>query len=267
MNLDGPGLNSRLQQSTYSFLNEQVIAKSRVVEDRTAATVLLTHIPLRKEAGICADAPFFDFGQNGIREQNTLSTSASKGILEGMYGMSSNPNAAALGRGRNGIILNGHDHVGCDVFHYISANTSRDGDDWKATRWTSQAQLPPSSTGIREVTVRSMMGEFDGNAGLLSAWFDEGLGEWRFEYGSCKLGVQHLWWAVHGLDLFVTALLLGANVAVLVERQSTARPKFLGGRSIAEKEDGAEQKKASVSKTAEGNAIIAGATDIRRSTR
>lgn len=111
------------------------------------------------------------------------------------------------------------------------------------------------------------MGEFDGNAGLLSAWFDEGLGEWRFEYGSCKLGVQHLWWAVHGLDLFVTALLLGANVAVLVERQSTARPKFLGGRSIAEKEDGAEQKKASVSKTAEGNAIIAGATDIRRSTR
>ena len=45
------------------------------------------------------------------------------------------------------------------------------------------------------------MGDFGGNAGLLSAWFDEQIGEWRFEYDTCSVGTQHIWWAVHVLDI------------------------------------------------------------------
>lgn len=262
MNLDSPGRDPRLQHATYSFLNEQVIAKSKPVEDRTAASVLLTHIPLRKEAGICVDAPLFNFASNGISEQNTLSSSSSAGILEGMFGMSSDPDAAANGRGRNGIIMNGHDHAGCDVYHYISANSTRDGSEWQATRWTSPARLPPSATGIREVTVQSMMGDFDGNAGLLSGWFDEELGEWRFEYGFCKLGVQHLWWGVHGLDLFVLSLGLGAVIIPLLEKRHEARAPPIQPatttRTVA-------SRKLSISRSAHGETVVADITETRRS--
>ena len=47
------------------------------------------------------------------------------------------------------------------------------------------------------------MGEFGGNAGLLSLWFDETDWEWKAEYESCPLGTQHFWWFVHFLDLGV----------------------------------------------------------------
>jgi hypothetical protein len=46
-----------------------------------------------------------------------------------------------------------------------------------------------------------MMGEFGGNAGLLSAWFDVDAGEWDYEITMCPAGVQHIWWAVHVLAL------------------------------------------------------------------
>jgi hypothetical protein len=46
-----------------------------------------------------------------------------------------------------------------------------------------------------------MMGDFGGNAGLLSLWFDEETWDWRFEFVNCKLGTQHIWWVVHILDL------------------------------------------------------------------
>jgi hypothetical protein len=48
-----------------------------------------------------------------------------------------------------------------------------------------------------------MMGDFGGNAGLLSVWFDESSWEWRAEYATCPLGRQHFWWLVHILDLVV----------------------------------------------------------------
>jgi hypothetical protein len=68
-----------------------------------------------------------------------------------------------------------------------------------------------------------MMGSFYGNAGFLSGWFDQEVGEWKFEYSSCMLGVQHIWWAVHVFDLIVIALGLGGVAAVIVEEISDAR--------------------------------------------
>jgi hypothetical protein len=103
------------------------------VEDNVIGTILLTHIPLHKEAGICMDAPHFEFEfgpyTSRIKEQNHLSYDADMGILESIFGMSGHPNAPARGMG---IILNGHDHEGCDVYHFLP-------EDWRgnaiARRW------------------------------------------------------------------------------------------------------------------------------------
>lgn len=50
------------------------------------------------------------------------------------------------------------------------------------------------------------MGEFGGNAGLLSAWFDIHTGEWVYDMQMFKFGVQYIWWAVHVLDIVTMAV-------------------------------------------------------------
>lgn len=35
---------------------------------------------------------------------------------------------------------------------------------------------------------------------------------WKFEYQSCKLGIQHIWWAVHILDII--CLLSGTTLFI-----------------------------------------------------
>lgn len=212
LNLDTPALSEDLQAETYEFMND-VIAASRPVEDRTTATVVLTHLPLHKEAGVCVDGPYFDFHcleqGGGVKEQNHLSYNAGKGILEGIFGMSGNPNAPAGGFGRNGVIITGHDHEGCDVYHSLPENDLKDSRTWKAERWDdSGLQSNDTLPGIREITLRSMMGDFGGSAGLMSAWFDHGLGEWRIEYQECLLGLPHIWWAIHVVDIITIGLIL-----------------------------------------------------------
>jgi hypothetical protein len=220
MNLDTPALDEALQRESYEYLNTIMNKRSRPVEDRSSFTLLLTHVPLHKEAGVCVDAPFFDYWDDdddgggvyrphGVKEQNHLSYHASRqGILEGIFGMSGHEYAPEDGRGRNGLILTGHDHEGCDVWHYVPKNqTMREedekgpaGSNWQAKKWRD-ADFAASHTGVREVTLRSMMGDFGGNAGLLSAWFDFEEGEWKYDIQMCKAGVQHFWWAVHVVDL------------------------------------------------------------------
>ncbi|KAK3079288.1 hypothetical protein LTS18_005237, partial [Coniosporium uncinatum] len=51
MNLDTPALASDLQLSTYGFMNDMIMS-GKPVEDRTHATILLTHIPLFKDEGV-----------------------------------------------------------------------------------------------------------------------------------------------------------------------------------------------------------------------
>ena len=294
MNLDTPAWSSDLQTETYSFTNH-IITSSLPVTDKTHATILLTHIPLEKEAGICVDSPYFDFfeGGQGLKEQNMLSDHASKIVLEGMFGMSPNKDAEGGGKGRRGIIVNGHDHAGCDVMHWIRqpgvqdtcqvANVKREEAYWPtstandtmiatsmdidgvdinfvaandtdtdtaiqtetdSTQEESTSESSPEPTlepasepppppkwraqrfpnrpydihaddectsindapHIREITLRSMMGEYSGYAGFLSAWFEEEKGEkgeWVFEFSSCGVGVQHWWWGIHIVDLIL----------------------------------------------------------------
>jgi hypothetical protein len=254
LNLDTPVLDEELQHESYNFINS-VITRSKPVEDRTSFTLLLTHVPLHKDAGICVDAPYFDFWgdddgggvykPHGVKEQNHLSDHGSRrGILEGLFGMSGALNAAAGGRGRNGLILNGHDHEGCDVWHYIanasdsSSETAVEGVEtkwaWESAKWQD---APPrlSQTGIREVTLRSMMGEFDGNAGLLSAWFDFGKGEWQYDIQMCKAGVQHIWWAIHILDIVTVAMFLlqAALLFAASPNRNAPLPKVLAKPALA----------------------------------
>ncbi|OAL45960.1 hypothetical protein IQ07DRAFT_591227 [Pyrenochaeta sp. DS3sAY3a] len=314
MNLDTPAWSSDLQGDTYSFVNH-IITSSRPVTDKTHATVLLTHIPLEKEAGICADSPFFDFfeGGHGVKEQNMLSDHASKIALEGIFGMSGNKDAMGAGMGRHGIIVNGHDHEGCDVVHWIrqpgvdqgcrvedlkkeqaywpipTLNNSiplptveLDGTDvgipslehagnestndtevdeteslsqpipdsipissesdtapkWKAHRFPNlpyevderdECTVIDKSPRIREITLRSMMGEFGGYAGFLSAWYDHSIGdngEWVFDFATCGLGVQHWWWTIYILDLAVSVLLVSLALLKVVEKISKNELSF-----------------------------------------
>ncbi|KAL9091114.1 MAG: hypothetical protein Q9165_005041 [Trypethelium subeluteriae] len=233
MNLDGPVYSHAHQSDTYSFINS-VISTSRPVEDSSVLTVLLTHVPLHKQAGVCIDAPYFSYYVENaglLREQNHLSEFASQQVLQSIFGMSGDRNAPGAGMGRTGIILDGHDHEGCDVWHYFNRSdtihTCEESTEAKTGNWAAvpypvarRAKLPVSSDipGIREVTVRSMMGSYGGNAGLLSAWYEEGAkggeaGEWKVEYAACPFVVQHVWWAVHIIDLILLGLILAAAVS------------------------------------------------------
>lgn len=218
--VDTPALDPDIQSASYDHLNSIITKSSHPVEDKGSFTLLFTHVPLYKPEGVCVDAPLFDFHSSddpddeyksgGLKEQNHLSEHISRsGILEGIYGMTANRNAPANGKGRQGLILTGHDHEGCDVWHHIPHHVGntvvrQENEDMKSDSWNSlpwrDANISSSHTGVREITLRSMMGEFGGNAGLLSLWFDFDQGEWQYEMQMCQLGVQHIWWAIHALD-------------------------------------------------------------------
>ena len=188
-----------------------------------------------------------------------------------------------------GVVVNGHDHEGCDVLHFVeregcsgadsvagseeaAMNMALDahgmssssssalnetgspdqtaagdgapasphtdtntppspeapkGPQWRATRFPPlPTSLSPLSSkecahpSLREITLRSMMGEFGGHAGFLSAWFDPlrgERGEWVIEFASCGLGVQHWWWGVHAVDFAFLVFLVAGCVARVVE--------------------------------------------------
>ncbi|KAI9812364.1 MAG: hypothetical protein M1826_002852 [Phylliscum demangeonii] len=250
LNLDGPVVDRDLQAQTYHFLN-RIILGSKPVESRKVATIVLTHLPLHKEAGVCVDEPLIAYHDAAdaaaqaqapahagtIKEQNHLSYDSSRGaFLEGIFGMSGDPAAPGAGLGRPGIILTGHDHEGCDVYHHLPPAPPLAPDAaptearrWSVTRWhnVSHALLRDRAVpGIREITVRSMMGAFGGNAGLLSVWHEPEHDRWRFEFATCALGLQHLWWAVHVLDLVtvLAAVMVCGAGALSAAGYGTARP-------------------------------------------
>lgn len=228
LNLDTPALASHLQTTDYAFLNKVIASRSRPVEDRSSFTLLLTHLPLYKAEGVCVDPPHFQFYEfddpeerfksGGLQEQNHLSEHVStQAVLQGLYGMSGDINTAAQGQGRNGLILTGHDHEGCDTWHHVptgpaierrqinTAAITKGG--WLSIPW-SQREQNVTETGIREITLRSMMGEYGGNAGLLSLWYDSDIGEWDYRIEMCLFGTQHIWWGVHVLDIVTLSVLL-----------------------------------------------------------
>jgi len=218
MNLDTPAYNPELQQQSLDFLDAQLHPSNH---PSNSGTVILTHVPLHKKQGVCVDAPYFSyFPENqggGIREQNHLSAEISARILDRL--------APGGSEGGTAVVLNGHDHEGCDTFHLRNHNIDNEGSvqaGWDASRFDSAKRRSTDDglDGLREITVRSMMGSYGGNAGLLSAWFDAEDGKWRFEYETCMFGVQHFWWAAHVLALVEVGLGVGGLGFMLRDRWS-----------------------------------------------
>lgn len=167
LTLDTPIWDESLAEDSYSFVDSLV--KNRSLH-ATQATVLLTHLPFHKQHGICVDGPeiihFPPQHGGGIRSQNFVTESVSDLLKGRIFGV---PGGNAKTRG---LVMTGHDHEGCQTVHIWD----KDGEE---TRWNVVKYQEWVGSGkekmvesIREITVRSMMGEFGGNAGLLSAWFD-----------------------------------------------------------------------------------------------
>jgi len=216
MNLDSPALRQSLQNETTEFMDWVDVTTTKMRP--SDATILLTHIPLYKEEGICKDGPFFDYFPSeqggGIHEQNHLTAESSEDVLNAIS--SASLTAGPKSRPRS-IILNGHDHEGCESFHFLKIMDDEREETGLTGTWQSENPFfarqylrDNDVHGIREITVRSMMGSFNGNTGLLSAWFDEDEKIWKFEYATCPFAVQHVWWGVHIFDFCM--VLLGAAV-------------------------------------------------------
>ncbi|PRT56795.1 Protein TED1 [Wickerhamiella sorbophila] len=165
-------------------------------------TVLAIHVPMYKPAGMCRDGPMFKYYEGAqIRSQNHLTFSSTQQVLQSVFA-----------NGKPGFVLAGHDHEGC-LTSYVPSGSGE---------FSPVAGLDPS--GIQEATVRSLMGEYGGNTGLLSGLYNEETRLWDFEYMLCPFFVQHLWWVATGasyvgllalsvvpLGVFSTARVLNRN--------------------------------------------------------
>lgn len=180
LTLEGPALQEEFRLYTWSFLEHLKASNA----DFHGSTVLFTHIPFYKREGLCADGPehkyYVDYERepykNGkLRSQNHLKHDTSQKVLDIVF-----PNA-----NKEGIILTGHDHVGCDSWY------NHVGGEWVAGKEKSESDRAP----IHEVVVRAMMGEFGGQTGLMTGHFDSAESTWHFYFTYCSFVVQHVWWA------------------------------------------------------------------------
>ncbi|EPS35255.1 hypothetical protein H072_11579 [Dactylellina haptotyla CBS 200.50] len=226
LNIDSPARDYDIQMQTYDFMNS--LFGESGVWDGTVGTVLLTHVPLHKPEGVCVDPPMEKYYEEKygslLKEQNHISQGASEMLLGELFGVR-RVGEEKVPRGKEmGIILTGHDHEGCDVVHW-HADVEKTGEDgvkkvekgWKSGKWGRKGEegmVGKDDIWIREVTVRSMMGDFGGNAGLTTAEFDRETMSWKFQYSTCPVGTQHIWWTVHIVD-FIT-LVFGVSYGLIV---------------------------------------------------
>lgn len=180
LTLEGPALQEEFRDYTWSFLEHL----ERQNANFTGSTILLTHIPFYKKAGLCADGPEHIYYENYEREpykngklrlQNHLLYETTQRVFDIVF-----PNAD-----KEGIILTGHDHVGCDTWY------SHYNGEWVAGRDKTNSDRKH----IHEVVVRAMMGEFQGQTGLVTGQFDYTESAWKFQFSYCSFVVQHVWWA------------------------------------------------------------------------
>lgn len=154
MSLDTPIYDESLHHDSVNFLQKQ---HDSMAGNETV--ILLTHLPMWKPAGMCVDAPdtaYFHTG--GIRYQNFLSPDMSNWMRWAVWGEK-----------KRGIVVTGHDHEGCDTTHW-EAEPGR----WDVCNTEEkESKGCPKDAGIREITVRAMMGEYGGYSGMLSGWYDD----------------------------------------------------------------------------------------------
>jgi len=170
LTLDTPIWDQSLADESYSFL-EGLQNSRQKGGSKSQATVLLTHLPLHKPEQICVDGPevkyFPPHYGGGIKSQNFVSEEVSDRLKEMIFGSPTEED-----QGGEGAILTGHDHEGCQSVHFWEKGKNT----WNVTTYKKWMDERPEkqvdAKTVREITVRSMMGEFGGNAGLFSAWYD-----------------------------------------------------------------------------------------------
>lgn len=186
MMLDGPELQNEFRNSTWEFLY-QVFERNF-----NGSTILLTHIPFAKKEGLCVDGPFFKYYPQDypnepyksglLRSQNHLTEETSNKVLNLVFH-----------NGKSGIILTGHDHEGCETV-YNRYKTKKKATGYSDSFWTCAKDADPKAEQhIQEITVRSMMGNFQGATGLVTGHFNGD--DWDWTYTLCKFSIQHVWWA------------------------------------------------------------------------
>lgn len=182
LTLEGPALQEEFVSYTWSFLEHLDKHENK---NFNGSTVLLTHISLYKENGICTDGPEHRYYENYTREpykngklrsQNHLSYDVTQKVLNMVFPEGS----------KNGVILTGHDHVGCDSWFNLKDN-----------KWIASKKIDPDQERfpVREIVVRSMMGDYDGQTGILTGHFNRSRSSWDFDFHYCSFVVQHWWWA------------------------------------------------------------------------
>jgi hypothetical protein len=185
--LDG-NLGPEFNQPTVELIER--LAEQR--ENATRPLILLTHIPMYKPAGVCFDDPeIVRDGWGNIVSQTQLSPETTSMLLR---------------RLKPTWILVGHDHEGCYVEHTLD----------KANRLSRTESVWNAKDGkSREVTVRSVMGDYGGNMDLLE--IRQTANGYEYHLGSCPF--------IHFVPVRVLAivdivvLLLISLVAVLVKRR------------------------------------------------
>lgn len=188
--LDGPFLQPEFGRYDWQFVE--------TLEKRpyNGTTILMTHIPMYKKEGLCADGPFVDhFNKTNcppkanckiglLKSENHLQYKTSQRVLNAVF------------RNSSGIIMTGHDHVGCVNYYNYDPETAT----WEASKNIT------SEKHIQELTVRSVMGEFEGNTGIVTGHFNHNTHNWDFGYSTCSFSIQHVWWGAK-LSLALAVLL------------------------------------------------------------
>ncbi|KAG0036294.1 hypothetical protein BGZ82_004419 [Podila clonocystis] len=200
MLIDGPSADESLRGQTWEFLQEASRIKERNPKDKI---VLLTHIPLHKEKGVCIDPPDIRVHwDNTIIEQTMLTPNTTSWILDNL---------------QPDFVLNGHDHEGCDTLH-VATTDSEDNSDMAWTAYstatfpqTSKYIHDPINKTVREITQRSMMAEFGGYSGLFEVRVAKAIAggqgrvqnELEYSYESCAFYRDLPVWVVIVTDLIV----------------------------------------------------------------
>ncbi|BFZ55440.1 hypothetical protein PYCC9005_002481 [Savitreella phatthalungensis] len=195
--MDGPAQDEGLRGSTHAWLQS-------IESDPSYSTILLTHIPMHKEPGICVDGPYMSYYESPailLREQNHLSPESTKAVLSQVFSSG------------GGIVLSGHDHEGCHVLHYPPVGTKG---FWQAGAFLpadKRRALAENRGFVEEATVRSVMGQYGGNAGLLTGDIDPTTGDWRFEYTAVPFVHNTVWWLFSAYIAIAIGYLLLAMIA------------------------------------------------------
>lgn len=181
LTLEGPALQEEFVNYTWSFLEN---LRDKENPNFKGSTILLTHVPMYKIEGLCRDGPEHRYYENyekepykngKLRSHNHLAYDTTQRVMDIVF-----PN-----KDKNGMIFTGHDHEGCDDwYNYING-------EWVA----SKDKISKERESVREIVVRSMMGEYNGETGILTGHFNQEQDTWDFNFSYCTFAIQHWWWA------------------------------------------------------------------------